>query len=44
MVKLGLAFGTPPTVEANLITLHDGDEINYDNSNNLMILLHQTMM
>ena len=33
MVKLGLAFGTPPTVEADLITLHDGDEINYDNFN-----------
>lgn len=35
MVKLGLYLGTPPTVEADLITLHDGDERAYDNTNDL---------
>ncbi len=35
MVKLGLAYGTPPTVETDIITLHDGTELVWNNTNNL---------
>ena len=35
MVKLGLFYGTPPTVETNLITLHDGEELTRDGTKDL---------